>query len=83
MNRERKRTCDLEAFKAAFSDPGRLAITGTALKSAAAMGFGRPEIVETIQTMRREHLYKSMPAYSNSRLWQDGTMSPLQLACST
>jgi hypothetical protein len=37
MNRERKRTCDLEAFKAAFSDPGRLAITGTALKSAAAM----------------------------------------------
>ncbi|HOD72449.1 MAG: hypothetical protein A4E60_01966 [Syntrophorhabdus sp. PtaB.Bin047] len=44
MNRERKRTCDLEAFKAAFSDPGRLAITGTALKSAAAMGFGRPDV---------------------------------------
>ena len=44
MNRKRKPTYDLEAFKAAFSDPGRLAITGTALKSAAAMGFGRPDV---------------------------------------
>ena len=71
MNRKRKPTYDLEAFKAAFSDPGRLAITGTALKSAAALGFGGLQIVEAIQTMRREHFYKSMPAYSNSRLWQD------------
>jgi hypothetical protein len=32
MNRKRKPTYDLEAFKAASSDPGRLAITGNALK---------------------------------------------------
>ena len=34
-------TYDLEAFKAAFSRVERLAVTGTALKSAAALGFGR------------------------------------------
>jgi len=34
-------TYDLEAFKAAFSRVERLAVNGTALKSAAALGFGR------------------------------------------
>ena len=68
---EREPTYDLRAFKAAFSSVERLAVTGTALKSAAALGFGRIEIVETIQTMRREHFYKSMTAYADHRLWQD------------
>ena len=49
----------------------RLAVTGTALRSAAALGFGRAEIVATIQTMQREHFYKSMTAYADHRLWQD------------
>ena len=48
-----------------------LAVAGTALISAAAMGFGRAEIVATIQTMKREHFYKSMTAHSNHQLWQD------------
>src|SRR4030042_5869247 len=61
----------LEAFKAAFSRMERLAVTGTALRSAAALGFGRAEIVATIQTMQREHFYKSMTAYADHRLWQD------------
>ena len=71
MTEKRQPTYDLEAFKAAFSSVERLAVTGTALRSAAALGFGRPEIVETIQTMKREHFYKSMTAYADHRLWQD------------
>lgn len=71
MAGKRKPTYDLEAFKTAFSTPQKLAVTGTALRSAAALGYGRAEIVNTIQTMRREHFYKSMTAYADSRLWQD------------
>jgi motility quorum-sensing regulator / GCU-specific mRNA interferase toxin len=71
MMEKRKPTYDLDAFKAAFSTPDRLAVTGTALRSAAALGFGRAEIVGTIQTMQRGHFYKSITAYADSRLWQD------------
>jgi len=71
MTEKRQPTYDLEAFKAAFSSVERLAVTGTALRSAAALGFGRTEIVETIQTMKREYFYKSMTAYADHRLWQD------------
>ncbi|MGD0661159.1 MAG: type II toxin-antitoxin system MqsR family toxin [Syntrophorhabdales bacterium] len=71
MTEKKKPTYDLEAFKAAFSSVEKLAITGSALRSAAALGFGRVEIVSTLQTMQREHFYKSMTSYSDSRLWQD------------
>lgn len=71
MSGKRKPTYDLEAFKTVFSTPQKLAVTGTALKSAATLGFGRTEIVNTIQTMQREHFYKSMTAHIDSRLWQD------------
>ena len=71
MTEKRKPTYDLDAFKAAFSSAGRLAVTSTAVQTAAAIGFGRAEIVATIQTMQREHFYKSMTAYANHRLWQD------------
>jgi motility quorum-sensing regulator / GCU-specific mRNA interferase toxin len=64
-------TYDLDAFKAAFNQVEKLAVTGTALRSAAALGFGRSEIVDTIQNMHREHFYKSMTAYADHRLWQD------------
>jgi motility quorum-sensing regulator/GCU-specific mRNA interferase toxin len=68
---KRKPTYDLDAFKAAFAGVETLHVTGTALRSAAALGFGRGEIVATIQTMRRSHFYKSMTAYADHRLWQD------------
>jgi motility quorum-sensing regulator / GCU-specific mRNA interferase toxin len=68
---KRKPTYDLDAFRAAFDTADKLNATGTALKDAASIGFGRAEIVATIQTMRREHFYKSMTAYRNNRLWQD------------
>ncbi len=71
MAEKRKPTYDLEAFKATFLSVERLAVTGTALRSAAALGCGRAEIVNTIQTMQRGHFYKSMTAYADSRLWQD------------
>ncbi len=71
VTEKRKPTYDLEAFKAAFSSVEKLVVTGTALKSAAALGFGRAEIVATIQTMQREHFYKSMMAYADHRFWQD------------
>ncbi|MBP7526681.1 MAG: type II toxin-antitoxin system MqsR family toxin [Syntrophorhabdaceae bacterium] len=54
-----------------FSTPQKLVVTGAALRSAAALGFGRAENVGTIQTMRHEHFYKSMTVYADSRLWQD------------
>jgi motility quorum-sensing regulator/GCU-specific mRNA interferase toxin len=71
MAEKRKPTYDLEAFKATFASTERLAVTGTALRGAAALGYGRAEIVATIQVMRRSHFYKSMTAYADSRLWQD------------
>lgn len=71
MTEKRKPTFDLEAFKVSFSTVERLALTGTALRSAAALGFGRTEIVSTIQSMQRGHFYKSMTAYADSRVWQD------------
>jgi motility quorum-sensing regulator/GCU-specific mRNA interferase toxin len=71
MTEKRKPTYDLEAFKAAFSTEDGLNLTGTALKDAASLGFGRTEIVATIQTMERTHLYKSMTSLRDHRIWQD------------
>ncbi|WP_347710797.1 type II toxin-antitoxin system MqsR family toxin [Geotalea sp. SG265] len=71
MTEKRKPTYDLDAFKATFATVEKLAVTGSALRSAALLGCGRAEIVSTIQTMQRGHFYKSMTAYADSRLWQD------------
>lgn len=71
MTEKRKPTYDLGAFKAAFNSTGRLAVTTTARRTAAALGFSSADIVATIQTMQREHFYKSMTAYADRRLWQD------------
>src|SRR5450432_765308 len=71
MAEKRKPTYDLEAFKAAFSTVGRLNVTGTAIRSAAALGFGRAEIVASVQTMQRIQFYKSMTSYGDHRIWQD------------
>jgi len=71
MTEKRKPSYDLRAFKAAFSSEERLNVTGTALRSAASLGFGRAEIVETIQTMQRQHFHKSMTSFADHRIWQD------------
>jgi len=71
MTEKRKPTYDLIAFKAACVDADKLNVTGAAVRSAAALGFGREDIAETIQTMQREHFYKSMTSYADHRIWQD------------
>lgn len=68
---KRKPTYDLDAFKAAFSSVDRLRVTGTAVRTAAALGLGRADIVATIQTMRRSQFSKSMTSYADHRIWQD------------
>jgi motility quorum-sensing regulator/GCU-specific mRNA interferase toxin len=68
---KRKPSYDLDAFKTAFNHVDRLHATGTALKCAAALGFGRGEMVATIQTMRRSQFYKSMTSHADHRIWQD------------
>ena len=69
MTEKRKPTYDLEAFKAAFASVDRLNVTGVALRNAAGLGFGRDEIMATIQTMQRRHFYKSMTAYADHRVF--------------
>ncbi|MBX3453564.1 type II toxin-antitoxin system MqsR family toxin [Ferrovibrio sp.] len=71
MTEKRKPTYDLAAFQAAFAAPADLRATGSALKGAAQLGFGRAEIVATIQSMERRHFYKSMTSHADHRLWQD------------
>jgi motility quorum-sensing regulator/GCU-specific mRNA interferase toxin len=71
VTEKRKPTYDLAAFKAAFSTVERLNVTGVAIRGAAALGFGRAEIVATIQSMQRVHFYKSMTAHRDHRRWQD------------
>ena len=69
VTEKRKPTYDLDAFRTASAVT--LNVTGTAVRSAAALGFGRAEIVATIQIMRPAHFYKSMTAYGDHRVWQD------------
>ena len=46
-------------------------LLATSRKSAAGLGFGRAEISSVIQTMLREHFYKSMTSRANHTVWQD------------
>ena len=68
---KRKPTYDLSLFQKRFSSVGRLYLTGAALRGAAALGFGRAEIVATLQTMRTSHFYKSMTSVADHQVWQD------------
>jgi motility quorum-sensing regulator/GCU-specific mRNA interferase toxin len=68
MTEKRKPTYDLDAFKVAAN---RMRITVVATRTAAALGFGRAEIVATIQTMQRSQFHKSMTSYADHRMWQD------------
>lgn len=68
---KRKPTYDLDAFKAVAGTPERLNATGTAIRSAATLGYGREEIAATIRSMDRTQFYKSMTAYADHRVWQD------------
>lgn len=71
MSEKRKPTYDLDAIKGAFSSVDGLRVTGTALRTAAELGFGRREIVDTIQSIERRQFVKSMTSYGDHRIWQD------------
>ena len=71
MAEKRRPTYDLETFKAAFSTVDTLHMTFTAANDAADLGFGKAEIVETLQTMRPGHFYKSMTSHADYKIWQD------------
>lgn len=71
MSEKRKPSHDLQAIKAAFSTTKGLNATGAAIKGAALLGYGRREMVETIQTMERKHFFKSMTSYADHKSWQD------------
>jgi len=71
MSEKRKPTYDIDAIKAVFATVDKLNVTGSALRGAASLGFGRSEIVAVIQTIERRHFYKSMTSHANHRVWQD------------
>ncbi len=69
---EKKRpTYDLEAVKAVLGSISTLAITTTALRDAASLGYDRSGIVATIDTIERRMFYKSMTTNADHRVWQD------------
>lgn len=75
---KRRPTYDLDAFKAAMSTPGRLAITKAATQTAFSLGFTARGIVDVVQTMRPKHFYKSMTSVDNRAEWQDVYHVPKQ-----
>jgi motility quorum-sensing regulator/GCU-specific mRNA interferase toxin len=79
MTEKHKPTYDLDAIKAAFSTVQGLNATGSAIKGAAALGFGRTEIIATIQAIERKHFFKSMTAYADHTVWQDVYHVPSEL----
>ena len=62
---------DLEAIKSAFSTASGWIATKTALRDAAALGYGSEEIVAIVQTMAKHHFYKSMTSNYDNSVWQD------------
>ncbi len=71
MTEKRRPTHELDAIKSSFSTPRRLRATGTAIRTAAALGFGREGIVGVLQSMERRDFRKSMTSRADHRVWQD------------
>jgi len=71
VTEKRKPTYDLDAIKSTFSAAKSLNATGSAIRSAAALGFSSTEIVDVIQTIERSDFQKSMTSYADHRVWQD------------
>ena len=64
-------THELETIKRVFSDTQGLSMTGSALRDAAALGYGSEEIIEVIQSIEPGHFYKTMPSEKRPGYWQD------------
>ena len=68
---KRKPTCDLEGFREEFCSVGALRMTRTAQTTAWALGLSLADVVLVVQSMKREHFYKSMTSFADHRIWQD------------
>ena len=79
VTEKRKPSHDLESFKRAFNRTDGVSIATSALRSAAALGLNRRGIGEIIQTMERQHFYKSMTSYADKTVWQDVYHVPSEL----
>mgnify|MGYP001611508598 CR=1 FL=1 len=64
-------TYDLKAIKNALGSAEALAITRTALQSAASLGFDRGGIAAVIRSIDRKMFYKSMTSFADHGVWQD------------
>lgn len=62
---------DLGSIKAAFTTPPSLRITKAALTTAEVLGLTLDDIVALVQTISRDHFYKSMTSLADHRIWQD------------
>lgn len=71
MTEKRTPSYNLDEVKSAFSTAGDLNATKTALDGAWKMGLRQEGIVEVIQSIQRQHFWKSMTSYRNHRVWQD------------
>lgn len=62
---------DLAVIKADVRRLKGNAFTGTARKSAWALGLTLPDMQQVIAQLQRNHLYKSMTTYDDHRVWHD------------
>ncbi len=62
---------DLAGFHREFTTVRALRLTRTASTCAIDIGLTLIEVVEVIQSMKREHFYKAMTVDGHSRVWQD------------
>lgn len=70
MPEKRKPTHDLEAFRGRARS-SRFSITGSALRSATALGCASKDVVAAVQTIERRHFATSMTSHADHREWQD------------
>ncbi|HRJ69500.1 MAG TPA: type II toxin-antitoxin system MqsR family toxin [Beijerinckiaceae bacterium] len=68
---KRRPTYDLEAIRLICGTEETLNMTTVAYRDAAALGFDRVDVAETIAGMDRSMFYKSMNTFGDHRVWQD------------
>ena len=71
MTEKSKPAYDLHSVKREFSTVGKLKATGTAVRGALSLDFGREEMVAAIQSIEGGHFVKSMTSYRDHTVWQD------------
>jgi len=68
---KRKPAYDLEGFRQEFSTAKALRMTRTAQEATLELGLTLEDVVQVVQSMKREHFHKSMTSLADHRVWQD------------